>query len=88
LVSGESEPPPLKSIVEHIRVPVLLIASNANGELTIDEAYRARIGPRASLWYLPHAQHTTGLTTEPKAYSARVLAFLAAALRMNRAAAR
>jgi pimeloyl-ACP methyl ester carboxylesterase len=88
LVSGEREPAPLKSIVRRIRVPVLLIASNANGELAIDEAYRARIGPRASLWYLRHAGHTAGLTTQPSAYAARVLAFLAAALRGNPTAGR
>jgi hypothetical protein len=67
---------------------VLLIASNANGERAIDEAYRARIGPRASLWYLPHAGHTAGLTTQPRAYAARVLAFLAAVLRRNPTAGR
>jgi pimeloyl-ACP methyl ester carboxylesterase len=83
LVSGEREPAPLESIVGRIRVPVLLIASNASGERAIDAAYRARIGARASLWYLSDAKHTAGLSAHPRAYAARVLAFLAAALRRH-----
>jgi hypothetical protein len=61
LVSGENEPPPLKTIVGHIRVPVLLIASNAPSERAIDNVYRQRIGPNAALWYLPDIGHISGL---------------------------
>lgn len=78
LISGEPEPPPLKTIVAHIRVPVLLIASNASNERAIDDAYRQRIGPNATLWYLPDTSHTNGLATHPRAYAARVGAFLRA----------
>ena len=81
LVSGEPEPAPLKQIVDGIHVPVLLIASNKSGERAIDQAYRARIVPKASLWYLPDAGHTNGLRTHPQEYAARVQTFLAAALR-------
>ena len=81
LVSGDSEPTPLKQIVGLIRVPVLLIASNANGERAIDQAYQDRIGPRASLWYLPDTAHTAGLSTHPVQYAAHALAFLAKAVR-------
>ena len=80
LVSGESEPTPLNQIVGLIRGRVLLIASSANGERAIDQAYRDRIGPRASLWYLPDTGHTAGLSTHPVPYAAHVLAFLAKAV--------
>jgi uncharacterized protein len=81
LVSGEAEPAPLKQIVDGIHVPVLLIASNRSGERAIDQAYRARIGPKASLWYLPDAGHTNALRTHPVEYVGRVQTFLATALR-------
>ena len=80
LVSGDSEPPPLKTIVGHIHVPVLLIASGASNEHAIDNAYRQRIGANATLWYISDAGHTNGLATHPQAYAARVSAFLKAAL--------
>lgn len=80
LVSGETEPPGLSRIVGRIRVPVLLIASNASGERVIDAAYRARIGRNASLWYLPDTGHTAGLSTHPAGYAARIDGFLADAL--------
>jgi hypothetical protein len=48
----ESEPQPLEAAAHAIRVPVLLVASRRRGERTIDEAYRARIGERAQLWYV------------------------------------
>jgi uncharacterized protein len=81
LISGESEPPGLSQIAGRIHVPVLLIASSASGERAIDQVYRERIGPRASLWYLPDARHTDGLSAHPAQYTARVDAFLAEALR-------
>jgi hypothetical protein len=80
LVSGESEPPGLSQIVGRIRVPVMLIASNASGERAIDAIYRERIGRHASLWYLPDTGHTGGLSAHPAQYTARIDAFLADAL--------
>ena len=56
------------------------LASSASGERAIDQAYRDRIGPRASVWYLPDTGHTAGLSTHPVQYAARALAFLAKAL--------
>ena len=81
LVSGESEPPGLNQIVDRIHVPVLLIASNANGERAIVQIYRERIGRNAGLWYLPDTPHTDGLSAHPAQYTARIDAFLAGALR-------
>jgi uncharacterized protein len=76
LVSGETEPAPLKSIVARIQIPVLLIASNATNEHAIDSAYRALIGPSATLWYVPDATHTNAFGRHPQAYTTRVLTFL------------
>jgi hypothetical protein len=80
LVSSETEPTPLKTVVGHIRVPVLLITSNASNERAIDNAYRQRIGANAALWYLPDTSHTNALATHPQAYVARIRSFLNAAL--------
>ena len=67
LVSGETEPTGLSRLVGRIRVPALLIASNASGERTIDQIYRDRIGRTASLWYLPDAGHTARSERPPGA---------------------
>lgn len=78
LASGAGEPPPLAHIAGRIRVPVLLVASGARGERTIDAAYAHRIGTRARLWYLPDAGHTRALDVHSAAYAAHVLAAFAA----------
>ncbi|MGZ4286895.1 MAG: alpha/beta hydrolase [Solirubrobacteraceae bacterium] len=80
LASGESEPAPLKDVVGRADVPVLLIASGRAGERTIDATYRSRIGHRATLWYIAAARHTRAFSQYPAAYTARVTAFLTAAL--------
>ncbi|MGZ4231396.1 MAG: alpha/beta hydrolase [Solirubrobacteraceae bacterium] len=79
LESGETEPAPLNTILHRVRAPVLLIASNRPGELTIDKVFRARIG-QTSLWYLPDVGHIQGLRSHPQAYATRVTAFLDHAL--------
>ena len=76
LLSGDDEPPPLKDIVGGIHVPVLLISSNAPGELAIDRVLRDRIGERARLWSLTDTGHTRGLATHPSAYAWRATRFL------------
>lgn len=62
---------------------MLLIASNAPDELTLDRAYltldrayRRRIGGNARLWSVPDASDTKALERHPAAYSGRVAAFL------------
>ena len=80
LFSSTRETPALVSIVGKIRVLVLLIASNNPGELTKDQAYRERMGTHATLWYVPDADHTAALETHLHDYTARVTAFLRAAL--------
>ncbi len=80
LVSGATEPAPLKSVVARAHIPVLLIASGAANEHTIDSAYRALIGPMATLWYVPDAGHTNAFGEHPQTYTTRVLTFLGGAI--------
>lgn len=72
--------PPLKSIVDRVHLPVLLIASNASNEATIDRLYARRIGRTAALWSVPDAGHTEALRKHPREYAVHVLRFLDAAL--------
>jgi pimeloyl-ACP methyl ester carboxylesterase len=76
VLSGVHEPPALASIVGRIRVPVLLIASNARDEYELDRAYQQRIGASASLWHVADAGHTRALERHPAAYENRVTRFL------------
>ena len=76
LLGGGHEPAALADVVGGIRVPVLLIASSASGERTLEERLRARIGAPATLWYVADAGHTGALDAHPAAYAARVAAFL------------
>ena len=80
LLASQSEPAALNTILDRVRVPVLLIASNAPNERATDQIFRNRIGPRASLWYIADAGHTKALDIHPQAYAARVTALLRAAL--------
>jgi hypothetical protein len=80
LLTGESEPAPLASVVGRIHVPVLLIASSAGDERALDTIFRDRIGPDASLWYVADTGHTRGLADHPAEYERRVLAFLETAI--------
>jgi pimeloyl-ACP methyl ester carboxylesterase len=79
LLSGRAEPAPLKGIVGRIRVPVLLVASGAHGELALARAYAERIGRSATVWHVPDAAHTEALARHPAAYAARVMRLLAGA---------
>lgn len=74
--SGVSEPPPLRSVVTRIRVPVLLIASRGSEERELDRRYRDAIGANATLWQTQTA-HTRALAAQPREYTARVRALLA-----------
>jgi uncharacterized protein len=79
-LSGSSEPPALERLAGRIRVPVLLIASDARDEARIDRAYQRRIGARAELWHVADAAHTRALDRHPLAYAARVTRFLEGAV--------
>lgn len=79
-ISGSGEPAALEDVVHRIQVPVLLIASSRTGERAIDDAFRRRIGSRATLWYVSDARHTQALERHPRLYAQRIRAFLGAAV--------
>jgi uncharacterized protein len=76
LFSGENAPPALKDIVGRIRQPVLLIASAAPNELTVDRHFAREIGVRASVWHVADVGHTEAYDRHPVEYRSNVLAFL------------
>lgn len=80
LLSGNSEPAPLLSVVSEIEVPVMLIASSHEGELTLGELFRARIGTNSSIWYIDDVGHVGGFAAHPDEYAERVTSFLETAI--------
>ena len=80
LLSTYGEPSPLKTIVGRIKAPTLLIASNRKNERAIDEAFRARIGANATLWYVADAGHTQAFDSHRSTYIARLTRFYSHAL--------
>ena len=70
-LSGDREPDPLTSRVVRVSAPVLLIASNASGELEVNREFARRLGGRTRLWHVD-ADHTDGLAGHARAYGARV----------------
>ena len=84
LFTGDDEPEPLHRVARRITAPVLLIASNAPHERELDETFRSRIGPGATVWSVPDAGHTKALDEHPREYAARVGSFLEAALEEDR----
>jgi uncharacterized protein len=79
-ISGTRPAPPLDGAMPHS--PVLLIASGAPEEIPVNRRYAADAGPRAELWEIPEAGHTGGLRARPGEYEARVVRFLARAVRV------
>jgi hypothetical protein len=82
-IFADSAPPPsLADLTAQIEdVPLLLIHSGHGGggeELTADYAAAARTP--TTLWEIPEAGHTEGLTARPAEYERRVMGFLDAAL--------
>jgi hypothetical protein len=78
-LSGDTEPASLTSRANQVAAPVLLIASNATGELQINREFARRLTGLTRLWHVD-AGHTDGLARHPHAYRARVRAFLAESL--------
>jgi alpha-beta hydrolase superfamily lysophospholipase len=82
LLSGAPHPMPLRDAIRAAAPrPVLIIA----GAAVADEPAAARWFQAAShatvrVWVVPHAGHTQGLATAPRAWQADVIAFLNAAL--------
>jgi hypothetical protein len=76
LLSRVGRPPALKTQVARIAPrPVFLISSGTSFEQAVDRVYFHAAGEPKTLWELPDAQHTGGLSKHPEEYPARVLGF-------------
>jgi alpha/beta superfamily hydrolase len=61
--------------------PVLLIRGmQGNGDEALNRVYRAAGGPSTTLWEIPGAGHTGGISAAPAEYERRVVGFLDRAL--------
>jgi hypothetical protein len=76
-------PPDLADLMPRIAPrPVLLIRGmNGNGDEALNRVYRDAGGPTTTLWEIPRAGHTGGLSTAPAEYERRVIGFFDRALR-------
>ncbi len=76
VLSHAPSPPALKKQVAKIAPrPVFLISTGSGYESDLNDVYyRAARRPK-TLWNLPDAPHTGGLSTEPERYQRRVVAF-------------
>jgi uncharacterized protein len=86
LISGAPRP---MSIRDAIRAaaprPVLIIAGGTTaGEPTAARWFQAASPATVQVWVVPHAGHTQGLATAPRAWEAHVIGFLDAALEPHR----
>ena len=81
VLSHTSSPPALKKQVAKIGSrPVFFMSSGKGYERDLTRVYyRTATGPR-TLWEMPDAQHTGGLSTYPREYTKRVDGFFARAL--------
>jgi len=82
LISGAPRP---MSIPDAIRAasgrPMLIIAAGSvTDEPVAARWFRAASPATVQVWVVPHAGHTQGLATAPRAWGARVTGFLGAAL--------
>jgi len=83
LISGAPRP---MSIPDAIRAaggrPMLIIAGGAVPDEPVAARWFQAASPAAvQVWVVPHAGHTQGLATAPRAWEAHVTGFLDAALR-------
>jgi hypothetical protein len=53
---------------------------NGNGDEALNRVYRDAAGPNATLWEIPRARHTGGLSAVPAEYERRVVGFFDRAL--------
>jgi uncharacterized protein len=89
LLSGAPRPMPLRgAIAAAAPRPVLIIAGGAAAdEPTAARWFQAASPATVRVWVVPHAGHTQGLATQPRAWEAHVISFLDAALRPGTATA-
>lgn len=81
LLSSAPRPIPLRDAVAATAGrPVLIIASEAYGELPAARYYHAAAPNSTQVWEIPDAGHTGGLATHPQEWTTRVTSFLDQAL--------
>jgi hypothetical protein len=75
--SNHAPPPDLKELVGRISPrPVFLIYTpHGQGAETLNPTFYAAAGEPKTVWEIPEASHTGGLTARPKEYERRVIAF-------------
>ena len=67
--------------------PVLLIRGmQGNADESLNRAYRDAGGPTATLWEIPRAGHTGGISAAPAEYERRIVGFFDRALLRTRRA--
>ena len=82
VLSNHRPPADLADLMPRIAPrPVLLIRGlNGNPDESLNRPYRRAGGATASLWEIPGAGHTAGLSTVPRGYERRVVGFFDRAL--------
>jgi pimeloyl-ACP methyl ester carboxylesterase len=85
LFSGDEPPAPLlDSIIAAESTQFYFIAGSKNGEeVDFNEYFAEKVGERGTLWVVPDAGHTEGLSRHPSEYEGRVLEFFTATLLDN-----
>jgi hypothetical protein len=83
VLSDQLPPPDLADLVPRIAPrPVLLIRGmDGNPDEALNRAYRDAGGPTATLWEIPNAGHTGGISAAPTEYERRLIGFFDRALR-------
>ena len=82
VLANHLPPPDLADLMPRIAPrPVLLIRGmEGNGDEALNRIYRDAGGPSVSLWEIPRAGHTDGISTTPAEYERRVIGFFDRAL--------
>jgi hypothetical protein len=83
VLSDHLPPPDLADLMPRIAPrPVLLIrGTKGNADEALNRAYRHAGGPTTTLWEIPRAGHTGGISAAPAEYERRVIGFFDRALR-------
>jgi uncharacterized protein len=82
LLSGAPRPRSIPGSIRAAARPVLIIAAGAvASEPVAARWFQAAAPATVQLWIVPHAGHTQGLATAPRAWEAHVIRFLNMALR-------
>ena len=83
VLSDHLPPPDLADLMPRIgpRPALLIRGMKGNPDEALNRAYRGAGGPTATLWEIPRAGHTGGISAAPAEYERRVIGFFDRALR-------